>query len=98
MQYAPVIRMEPSGDEVVTWGEFKTPYPLATAKPYIYDKELVLELQERNDFPQSIAIVMSSGQTIALAQGRFASSRRSSSIRPETGTCGCARPAPLRLS
>jgi hypothetical protein len=69
VQYAPVIRMEPSGDEVVTWGELvelgylreyrrnrvplqrlrpvidelrcelKTPYPLATAKPYIYDKE-----------------------------------------------------------
>lgn len=49
--------------------EFKTPYPLATAKPYIYDKELVLELQERNERPQSIAIVMATGHAIALATG-----------------------------
>lgn len=99
VHYAPVIRVEPTGDEVVTWGEFvelgylreyrrnrvplqrlrpvidelrrefKTPYPLATAKPYIYGRELVLELQERNDLPQSIAIVISTGQTIALATG-----------------------------
>ncbi len=95
--YAPVIRVEPTGADIVTWGEFvelgylreyrrkgvplqrlrpvidelrqefATPYPLATAKPYIYGKELVLELQETNDIPRSIAIVISSGQTIALA-------------------------------
>ncbi len=97
VKYAPVIRVEPSGDEIVTWGEFvelgylreyrrkgvplqrlrpvidelrkefATPYPLATAKPYLYGKELVLELQHKNGIPRSIAIVIPSGQTIALA-------------------------------
>lgn len=99
VHYAPVIRVEPTDDEVVTWGEFvelgylreyrrnrvplqrlrpvidelrrefNTPYPLATAKPFIYGRELVFELQQRNDLPQSIAIVISTGQTIALATG-----------------------------
>lgn len=71
VRYAPVIRPEPTGDDVVTWGEFvelgylreyrrkgvplqrlrpvidelrracKTPYPLATAKPYVFGKDLV---------------------------------------------------------
>ena len=47
--------------------EFSTPYPLATAKPFLYGKELVLELQQRNDLPAALAIVIRSGQTIALA-------------------------------
>jgi uncharacterized protein (DUF433 family) len=97
VRYPPVIRVEPSGDDIITWGEFvelgylreyrrkgvplqrlrpvidalreefATPYPLATAKPYVYGKELVLELQLKNEIPRSIAIVISSGQTIALA-------------------------------
>jgi len=95
--YSPVIRVEPTGEDVVTWGEFvelgylreyrrkgvplqrlrpvidelrrefDTPYPLATAKPYVLGKELVLELQERNGIPQAIAIVIRSGQQILLA-------------------------------
>lgn len=95
--YAPVIRVEPTGDDTVTWGEFvelgylreyrrkgvplqrlrpvidelrrqfATPYPLATAKPYVLGKELVLELQERNSIPPAIAIVIRSGQQILLA-------------------------------
>ena len=97
-QYAPVIRGEPTGEDVVTWGEFvelgylreyrrkgvplqrlrpvidelrrefDTPYPLATAKPYVLGKELVLELQEKNGIPLAIAIVIRSGQQILLAQ------------------------------
>lgn len=47
--------------------EYDTPYPLATMKPFIYGKELVLELQEKHDVPRSIAIVIGSGQTIALS-------------------------------
>lgn len=96
-EYAPVIRVEPTGDDTVTWGEFvelgylreyrrkgvplqrlrpvidelrrqfATPYPLATAKPYVLGKELVLELQERNSIPLAIAIVIRSGQQILLA-------------------------------
>lgn len=95
--YPPVIRVEATGDDIVTWGEFvelgylreyrrkgvplqrlrpvidalrhefSTPYPLATAKPFVFGKELVLKLQQENDLPRSIAIVISSGQTIALA-------------------------------
>ncbi len=95
--YAPVIREERTGDDVLTWGEFvelgylreyrrkgvplqrlrpvidelrkefHTPYPLATATPYLYGKELVLKLQEENEIPRAIAIVVASGQTIAFA-------------------------------
>lgn len=95
--YSPVIRVEPTGEDIVTWGEFvelgylreyrrkgvplqrlrpvidglrrefETPYPLATAKPYVLGKELVLDLQERNEIPQAIAIVIRSGQQILLA-------------------------------
>ncbi|MFT3855610.1 MAG: DUF433 domain-containing protein [Ilumatobacteraceae bacterium] len=94
--YAPVIRPEHSGDELVTWGEFVelgylreyrrkgvplqrlrpvidelrrefgTPYPLATSRPYVYGKELVLEVQERAGLPAAIAIVVRSGQEVLL--------------------------------
>lgn len=97
VRYAPVIRPESTGDDIVTWGEFvelgylreyrrnrvplqrlrpvidelrrefKTPYPLATAKPYVVDRELVLEVQDKNDLPTAIAIVIRSGQQIMLA-------------------------------
>lgn len=97
VRYPPVIRVEPTGEEIVTWGEFVelgylreyrrkgvplqrlrpvidelrrefgTPYPLATARPYVYGKDLVLELQRKNAIPAAIAIVIQSGQTIALA-------------------------------
>ena len=97
VRYPPVIRPEPTGNDLVTWGEFvelgylreyrrnrvplqrlrpvidelrrafSTPYPLATAKPYIFDKELVLDVQEKNDLPSAIAIVVRSGQQIMLA-------------------------------
>ena len=46
--------------------ELGTSYPLATAKPYVYDKELVLRLQEQVDLPHAIAIVIRSGQEILL--------------------------------
>jgi uncharacterized protein (DUF433 family) len=95
--YAPVIRREHTGDDIVTWGEFvelgylreyrrkgvplqrlrpvidelrrefKTLYPFATAKPYVYGKELVLEAQEKTHLPPAIAIVIRSGQEIMLA-------------------------------
>lgn len=58
-------RLRPVIDELRR--ELGTPYPLATAKPYVYDQELVLELQEKNDLPSPMAIVIASGQTIALA-------------------------------
>lgn len=94
--YPPVIRPVPSGDKIVTWGEFvelgylreyrrkrvplqrlrpvidelrrrfETPHPLATQRPYVYDRELVLKVQEQIDVPASIAIVIRSGQEIML--------------------------------
>ena len=98
VKYPPVVRLEHTGAELVTWGEFvelgylreyrrkgvplqrlrpvidelrrefDTAYPLATSQPYIYGKELVLELQERTDLPAPIAIVVRSGQQILLTE------------------------------
>lgn len=61
----PLQRLRPVIDELRQL--FTTPYPLATAKPYIYDRDLVLELQTKHDTPPSIAIVIRSGQTVMLA-------------------------------
>ena len=110
--YKPVVRLDPTGSDVVTWGEFVelgylreyrrqqvplqrlrpvidelrveygTPYPLATARPYIYGKELVLELQEKNELPSSIAIVVATGQTIVLADGAARFFKKVNSIPP----------------
>jgi uncharacterized protein (DUF433 family) len=96
VSYPPVIRLEHTGMEMVTWGEFvelgylreyrrkgvplqrlrpvidelrrefATPYPLATSRPYVYGKELVLEFQERAGLPAAIAIVVRSGQQLLL--------------------------------
>ena len=63
----PLQRLRPVIDDLRR--EFETPYPLATARPYIYGKDLVLEIQQRNDLPRAIAIVVPSGQTIGLADG-----------------------------
>lgn len=60
----PLQRLRPVIDELRR--EFATPYPLATSRPYVYGKELVLELQERTDLPAAIAIVVRSGQQILL--------------------------------
>jgi uncharacterized protein (DUF433 family) len=63
----PLQRLRPVIEELRR--EFGTPYPLATARPFVIDKELVLEIQERNDLPSTIAIVVRSGQEIMLADG-----------------------------
>ena len=61
----PLQRLRPVIEELRR--EFKTPYPLATARPYVFGKELVLELQERHEIPLPIAIVIRSGQQLLLA-------------------------------
>jgi uncharacterized protein (DUF433 family) len=121
--YPPVIRVRPTGDEIVTWGEFvelgylreyrrkgvplqrlrpvidelrrefDTPYPLATARPYVVDKELVLEIQEKADLPQAIAIVMRSGQQILLAEDASRFVRKVEFHSPERGEVTRLRPA-----
>jgi uncharacterized protein (DUF433 family) len=60
----PLQRLRPVIEELRR--EFHTAYPLATARPYVYDKELVLEVQERDGLPTQIAIVVRSGQEILL--------------------------------
>jgi uncharacterized protein (DUF433 family) len=59
----PLQRLRPVIDDLRR--EFDTPYPLA-ARPYVWGKELVLELQERADLPTAIAIVVRSGQQLLL--------------------------------
>ncbi len=122
-RYPPVIRMEPTGEDIVTWGEFvelgylreyrrkgvplqrlrpvidelrrafDTPYPLATAKPYVFGKELVLELQEKNDIPAAIAIVIRSGQQVLLAEDAHRFFRKVEFEPPEEGDVRRVRPA-----
>jgi uncharacterized protein (DUF433 family) len=60
----PLQRLRPVIDELRR--EFATPYPLATARPYVMGRELVLEVQERNELPPAIAIVVRSGQEVML--------------------------------
>jgi uncharacterized protein (DUF433 family) len=122
-QYPPVIRVEPTGEDIVTWGEFvelgylreyrrkgvplqrlrpvidelrrefDTSYPLATAKPYILGKELVLELQEKNGIPPAIAIVIRSGQQILLADDAQRFLKKVEFDRPGQGDVRLLRPA-----
>jgi len=125
VRYPPVIRVGPTGDDVVTWGEFvelgylreyrrkgvplqrlrpvidelrrefEAPYPLATAQPYIYGKDLVLELQRKNDIPRAIAIVVQSGQTIALADDAMRFFKKVEFELPDDGDVRRLRPAGL---
>ena len=96
VSYPPVIRVEATRNDIVTWGEFvelgylreyrrkgvplqqlrpvidklrrelSTPYPLATAHPYISGRELVWEVQQREGLNPAIAIVVRTGQMVAL--------------------------------
>jgi uncharacterized protein (DUF433 family) len=123
VSYAPVIRAQPTGQDVVTWGEFveldylreyrrkgvplqrlrpvidelrrefSTPYPLATAKPYVFGKELVLDVQERNDLPAPIAIVIRSGQQLLLADDANRFFRKVEFDPPAPGDVRRLRPA-----
>jgi uncharacterized protein (DUF433 family) len=60
----PLQRLRPVIDELRR--EFGTPYPLATVKPFVHDRELVLKAQERSDLPSAIAIVIRSGQEVMM--------------------------------
>jgi uncharacterized protein (DUF433 family) len=121
--YPPVVREEPTGDDVVTWGEFvelgylreyrrtgvplqrlrpvidelrrelHTPYPLATSKPYVLGRELVLETQERNHLPAAIAIVIRSGQQVLLAADAHRFVKKVEFDPPERGEVRRIHPA-----
>jgi uncharacterized protein (DUF433 family) len=46
---------------------YGTPYPLAHHRPFIADKQLVLEIQEETDLDPRLAVIVRSGQTIMLS-------------------------------
>jgi len=47
---------------------YGTLYPLAHARLYVEDRDLVLAAQEESDLPASIAIVVRTGQTVMLTE------------------------------
>jgi len=65
-QGVPLQRLRPVIDELRR--DLQTPYPLATAQPYVFGRELVLDVQERNELPAPIAIVIRLGQEVLLAE------------------------------
>ena len=73
--------------------EFDTPYPLATAKPYVVGKDLVLDLQEKNGIPPAIAIVIRSGQQIPLAHDAQRFFKKVEFDAPDQGDIRRLRPA-----
>jgi uncharacterized protein (DUF433 family) len=46
---------------------YETPYPLAHAQPWVYDRELVLAVQEEAGLDERLAIVVRTGQEIMLS-------------------------------
>lgn len=58
-------RLRPAIDKLRV--QFETQYPLALVRPLVFDRELVLQVQEELDLPSSLAFVVRSGQTIAVA-------------------------------
>jgi len=96
--YPPVVREEPSGSEVVTWGEFvelgylteyrdkkvplqqlrpvinrlreryRTPYPLATHKPFVGPgRKLVMQVEREAGIDRRLYMVVDSDQLIPSA-------------------------------
>lgn len=48
--------------------EFGVRYPLAHSRPWVYDRQLVLRVQEETHLDPSLAIVIRSGQELILAR------------------------------
>ncbi len=48
--------------------EWGAPYPLATHRPWVYDKELVLRVQEETQLDDRLAIVVRTGQEVMLSE------------------------------
>jgi uncharacterized protein (DUF433 family) len=59
----------------------------------VIDKGLVLEVQERTDLPQAIAIVIRSGQQILLADDASRFVRKAEFQAPDDGDVARLRPA-----
>jgi uncharacterized protein (DUF433 family) len=95
--YPPVVRVEPTGEDIVTWGEFVETrllseyrtagvpmvkmrpaverlretyhhrYPLAYARPFVQDKELVMEVQESVGLERELRLVLVRNNQLVLA-------------------------------
>lgn len=106
--YPPVVRVEPTGEEIVTWGEFvetrllseyrnagvpmvkmrpaverlresfHSKYPLAHARPFVNDRELVLAMQESIGLERELRLVLVRNDQLVLtdpAQNFFESAQ-----------------------
>ena len=90
-QGVPLQRLRPVIDELRR--HLDTPYPLATAQPYVLDRELVLDVQERNDLPSQIAVVIRSGQQVLLTERASRFYRKAEFSTPGEGDVQRLRPA-----
>lgn len=90
-QGVPLQRLRPVIDELR--GDLQTPYPLATAQPYVLGRELVLAAQERNELPGPIAIVIRSGQEVLLAEPASRFYRKAEFTVADEGDVQRLRPA-----
>lgn len=87
----PLQRLRPVIDELRT--TLGTPYPLATAQPFVLGRELVLEVQERNHLPPPIAMVIRSGQQVLLTEDANRFYRKVEFTAPDHGEVRRLRPA-----
>ena len=96
-RYAPVVRTESTGSDLLTWAEFVesallaeyrrnrevplqhirpvvealrkqygVPYPLAHFRPYVADRELIVEVQEAERVPRSVQLVVARKEQLVL--------------------------------
>ena len=72
--------------------ELQTPNPLATAKPYVSHRELVLKLQADHGLPTSTAIVLCSGQTVMRTPETERFFKKVVFDPPDDGDALCLRP------
>jgi uncharacterized protein (DUF433 family) len=67
--YPPVIRIEPTGSDIVTWGELGVRYPLAHAAPWLETRgrELVRRIQDEVSLDRDLQLVVVRNDQLVLA-------------------------------
>lgn len=80
---------------VIQWlrEAFGVPYPLAHARPYIADRRLVVDMQAALNLPNALAMVVHTGQTLALTAPVERFLRKVEFARPDDGPVVRLRPA-----
>lgn len=73
--------------------ELQTPYPLATARPFVHDRDLVWQVQEDANLPRTLAIVVRTEQVIGLGDVASRFLRKVEFEEPEQGNIVRMRPA-----